>query len=333
MKRILSILYILLCIVYPLLCFQMFHDWNSNVLILSIPLLAIGAWQFGSTSGLVIFFYITCISFSLSQVFADIYTYYADRAMGIPISLLVIYLFSRLRTNNDGIRETTRRLDALVAKRDSELSALTEQLLATTEKLRISRGQELHDGIGQQLTGVQLLSSSLATQLEAERNKDATVASSLTTATRSAHINIRHIARALFPVKIAQVGLTAALEELVDCINQIRMGQVQIKDISNITDMQETTALQLYRICQESLIYLTDHCNSDRFEITINTSIRHHILGIAHNGSSLAKALDDSQYRLIQYRLKQIKGTQVESLTIQGLNIIYFEVLKNQSPQ
>lgn len=328
MNRIVSSLYLLLCGAYPLLCFQMFEEWNSNVLIPSIPLLAIGAWLFGSTIGLFLFLYIASISFALSQFFADSYTYYVDRAMGIPISLLVVYIFSRLRMNYDGLRETTQRLDERVAERDSELSMLTEQLLNSSEIRRVNRGQELHDGIGQQLTGIQLLNASLATQLEQEENSEKAVATKLMMETCRAHDHIRQIARALFPVKIAQVGLVSALTELAACISEIRLTKILVKELSDVSDIPEPTALQLYRICQESIDYLTTHADADRLEVSLSMTKNHFTLGIAHNGSSLKKAEEDSLAGLIQYRLKQIKGTQTESLTTRGANIIYYNIPK-----
>ena len=331
MNRTVSILYFLICIAYPLFCFAMFHSWNSSVLIPSIPLLAIGAWLFGSTSGLFIFFYIECISFALNQYFADTYTYFADRTTGLLIALLVIYLFSRLRMNYEGIQRTTQQLDKRVSERDTELSTLTTQLLSSTEKQRVRRGQELHDSVGQQLTGIQLLCSSLLTHLEREGNKEVPTANTLMTETHRAHNHIRSIARALFPVRIAEVGLIASLIELADCINEIRNATVQVIELADISDMQESTALQLYRICQESINYLITHPNADQLNISLNTSENNYVLGIAHNGSSLAKTVKVSQFGLIQYRLKQIEGTQKESSTVKGLYVIYFEIPKKQT--
>lgn len=331
MKRLISILYLLLCILYPLLCFEMFEDWNSNVLILSIPLLAIGAWLFGSTRGLFIIIYVESISFAISQFYADEYAYFSDRATGMLIALLVVYLFSRLRINFDGTREISQQLDARVTQRDFELSTLTEQLLRSSENRRVNRGQELHDGIGQQLTGVQLLCSSLTTQLKNEASHEASTANALMEATHRAHNHIRQISRALFPVRIAQVGLVSALIELAACINEIRMLNIQVKELSDVSGIPESIALQLYRICQECINYLINHANADQLDVTVNTSAHHFVLGVAHNGSPQAMTQKDSLFGLIQYRLKQINGTQAESKTLQGLSIIYFKVPKPQN--
>ncbi|MDF7798344.1 histidine kinase [Pontiellaceae bacterium B1224] len=328
MKRITSILYLLFSILYPLFCFEMFHAWNSNVLIPAIPFLAVSAWLIGSTGGLLLVFYIECIAFSLNQFFADEYIYFSDRITGILIALLVVYLFSRLRINYDALRKTTQQLDERVAERDSELSLLTAQLLNNAEIRRVNRGQELHDGIGQQLTGIQLLCASLATQLEQEGSSATSAATSLMDSTCRAHNHIRQIARTLFPVRIAQVGLVSALTELAGCISEMRLTHIQVNDFSGMTDIPETIALQLYRICQESINYLTTHADADRIDISLNASEKHFVLEIEHTGCSPAMTDKDSQLGLIQYRLKQLDGTLKESSSTQGISTIHFNVPK-----
>ena len=318
---------------YALFSFELFPEWNSNVVIPSIPLLAVGSWLFGTTGGLYIILFLTGISIALSQVFGDQYIYYMDRATGAMIYFSVTYLFGNLRKQYNAILETNRLLDKRVAERDAQLSAQTQHLLDAAEKTRVDRGQELHDGVGQQLTGVQLLCSSLAYQLENEGSPQSAAAYKLSLTTGKAHNHIRRIARTLFPVRIAQVGLLSAVNELAACFNEIRPAHILVKELSDSSSMPESTALQLYRICQESCTYFIDQCKADQLELTLDTSTKSYILGVAHNGTGPEKNSKTSILGLIQYRLNQVGGKQSRSKTISGRSVIYYEVPKKQHPR
>ncbi|MDF7823520.1 histidine kinase [Pontiellaceae bacterium B12227] len=330
MKHLAHILYLLLCIVYAHFSFGLFPEWNSNVIIPSIPLLAVGAWLFGTSGGLLIMLYLISIGFALSQVFGDQYIYFMDRATGTVIYFAITYLFGNLKKQYEAIRATNRLLDHRVAERDAQLLAQTKQLLDTAEKTRVDRGQELHDGVGQQLTGVQLLCSSLAYQLEHEGSAQSAIAYRLSITTGKAHNHIRRIARTLFPVRIAQVGLMSALTELAACFNEIRPAHILVKELSDTSSMPETTALQLYRICQESCTYFINQCNATQLEVTLNTSSKNYILRVAHNGTMPDKNMKTSILGLIQYRLKQINGKQIRPRTITERSVIFYEVPKKQ---
>ena len=319
MAYLTQILYILLCVTYALFRFQLFPEWNTNVIILTIPMLAVGIWVFGISRRLFVMLYLIIVSITLSQVFGDVYIYYMDRATGAVIYLTVIYLFGNLRKQYDAIMETNKHLDKRVKERDTELLAQTQQLLNVVEKNRVNCGQELHDGVGQQLTWMQFLSSSLAYQLENKNSLQAATAQMLSITTRRAHNHIRRIARTLFPVRIAQVGLLSALAELADCLIEIRPAHILFKELSDISSMPETIALQLYRICQGSCSYIIDQCKADQLELTLNTTTSEYVLGVSHNIIRPRNKQQTSILKLIQYQLKQINGKQTTQKTIHYL--------------
>ncbi|MDF7805950.1 histidine kinase [Pontiellaceae bacterium B12219] len=328
MKKLEIILYPLLCVIYVTCCFYFFPELNSNVAIPSLPLLALGVWLFGTTTGLLLALFFSFITFLLSQIHGDEYIYYMDRATGPLLFFTIIFLFGELRKNYHGIRALNRELDKRIRERETELQVLTDQLIDDAETRRMIQGQELHDGIGQQLTGIQLLTSSLAHQLELEKHSLSQFCTSLMNSCNTVHNQIREIARTLFPIRIAQVGLAAALDELAECLSKIRPAQVIFKDLSSPSVLPENESLQLFRVCQESCINFIDLCKADQLEICIRRpSLRDYSVEIIHNGSASANhphALTD----LIQYRLKQVGGSQKVSATIDNRPMITFTVPK-----
>jgi glucose-6-phosphate-specific signal transduction histidine kinase len=327
-----AILYSLLCGAYFAFCFYMFPKLNSNVVIPSIPLLAIGAWLFGTTRGLILTFLFGCIYFVLNQVYGADYLYFTDRITGLMLSITMVYLFGYLRISSKGIRSLNRELDNRVHEREAELEALTKQLISTAETRRMAQGQELHDGMGQQLTGIQLLSSSLAQQLKTENHHLYASISSFSNTCSKVHNHIRKIARTLFPIRIAQVGLAAALDELAGCLTEIRPARIIFNDLSMPFVLPEKECLQLYRICQESCIHLIDSCKADLLEISTSPSRNSYSVRIIHNGLAPWNNHTSALTGLIQYRLKQAGGTQTISITIDNRKSITFNIPKSHNP-
>lgn len=309
MKRWPIILYILAWVFYIAITMTMMPLWGESVVILIIPLLAIGGWLFGTNLGLrliileIIYHYIL-----FSEVHADIFIYYQSKFVGILISIAIVQLTGNLRKNLGAIKETGLKLDRLVAERNRDLDALASKLIIDSEQMRISRGQALHDGIGQHMTGIQLFGSSLADQLAEENNLNSASASLLVELGSKTHNQIRHIARVLFPVQIAQVGLVPALQELASCFGDLEQVNFSITEVGCLPDLSENTALQLYRICQESANHAIYQLKATKIEVEIATTKNLCTVKFGHNGLPRHAEEKNNTLQLIDYRLQQISG-------------------------
>ena len=99
---------------------------------------------------------------------------------------------------------------------DDALLDLERKVLEISDEERRRIGHDLHDGLGQHLTGISLLSTSLAHRIAhaaPDASKDAEKISALVTQSIGW---TRDLARGLSPVTLEQEGLYAALEELAD---------------------------------------------------------------------------------------------------------------------
>jgi two-component system, NarL family, sensor histidine kinase UhpB len=123
-------------------------------------------------------------------------------------------------------------------RRESARTALAAQ---ERERLRIAR--ELHDGVGQVLTGVML-------ELDEPRAREAV---------RRSLDDVRRIARELRPEALDDLGLQSALRSL--CIStaaQARLRVVPRIDLQGIATSPEVE-LAVYRVAQESLTNVARH--------------------------------------------------------------------------
>lgn len=311
-------IYFSIWIVYALCAFRFFPLTNSNILFPIIPLAFAGGWIWGRTGGLltalcILFFYI-----ALNEYYADIYNYYSDRLMAPMIVIAIVIYSGTLKENQDKLTRLRRRLDSAVEERNNDLQALTNFLLEKTEKQKIAHGQGLHDGMGQHITGIQLLCSSLSEQLKQENHLAAPLAEELKQQTHSVHNRIRKISRMHFPVRIGEVGFMPALNELSSSVQDIKPIQFKVDEQKKLHRLPETTSLQLYRICQEASLHAIDQLGADTISITVKTTDSALSVGIMHNGDNQVKTTTTAG-RLIRYRLNILSGSIKQGKTSDGL--------------
>lgn len=304
-----TILYFFAWGLYVIFSFTMFPVINISVGIPIFVLIGIGAWLFGTTVSLYLvaattLYHLILFSFIYSEEFITYQTKLSSPLLLITIS----YLGGHLRKTHDNLRSTHQHLDSLVKERTDQLNARTAKLLDDSETLKNSLGQELHDGLGQQLTGIQLLSTSLSDQLLSDSNPLAAHAHRLSNQTNQAHHHIRKISRMLFPVRIGQVGLTPALNELSAGLNDIKQIDTTVTEIHELPFLPERLSLQLYRVCQESMLYAVNDLKADRIDIKLDVSDSVAFMIIEHNGMKSQTGNDKGAHQLIHYRLKQING-------------------------
>jgi signal transduction histidine kinase len=201
----------------------------------------------------------------------------------------------RKRIQDDLLR-ARRELEIRVQERTAELAIANEVLkgemierkrleksileIGEKEKERIAR--DLHDGLGQHLTGVAFLSKVLERKLVEQSAPDACDAAKIARLVNEAIHQTRELARGLLPVQPGSKGLMAALrhlaaevEELFDVACHFRAEEdVLIRDIDRAT--------HLYRIAQEAVTNAIKHGQS-----------RHIVIGLLHRGDKVSLSIRD----------------------------------------
>lgn len=314
MRARVTILYILLWALVIVFSFTMFPVWRSNVAFSGAVVTGIGFWLYGRRYALLFVLFWVIYQCSLCEVYADLLEYYQSRLVVNVLMVLLAYLIGGLRDNYDFLKETTKKLDKTVADQNRQLDVLVAGLIDRRERIRIEQGEELHDGVGQEMTGIQLYCESLAEKIPTTPNPAASLISSLSANARETHRIIRWTSRTLFPVKIVEIGLLAALRELVSCLEETQGVEFIIEANTESFDIPSTTALQFYRIAQESLFYILDHADASRIHIELEVQPHECQLDIIHNGKHLEFNCDKGvDIRVIEYRLKKILGVMTTS--------------------
>ncbi len=168
--------------------------------------------------------------------------------------------------------------------------ATEAQILTISEREQMRIGTELHDGLGQQLTALELMCQSLKDDLRLKGPDMEAQASEIGRLLRQAIGHTRSLARGLAPVNIDSVGLVDALGELarhtteygrVDCVFESHQG-IQIKD--------GAVARHLFRIAQEAVNNAVKHAGATRLQMKLFNEAEAVYLVISDNGKGLPRS-------------------------------------------
>jgi two-component system sensor histidine kinase UhpB len=158
----------------------------------------------------------------------------------------------------DAFNEMLDRLEA--ERRDSVGRALAAQ---EGERLRVA--QELHDGVGQSLTGVVLQLGRVARHVP-EAARDGVLEAQETA--RGSLEEVRRIARRLRPEALDDLGLASALRVLGERMAE-QAGLAVDVHIQPDLDFDEQAELVVYRVAQEALTNVARHAGAQRAEVRL----------------------------------------------------------------
>ena len=225
------------------------------------------------------------------------------------------------------------RLFAGVIVDISEQQHLQREILEipVSEQRRI--GQELHDGLGQQLTGLGLLATSLLNKASKPEHE---LASKLANGLQDAISQVRALSRGLMPVDIDAEGFMNALEKLIEDIRQQTGFSIQLTIKNPVHVSDNTTAMHLYRIVQEALNNAIKHAEASQINVGLGIEGTRGCFLISDDGKGMQAPAKDSEglgLRIMKHRCGLIDAELlIESSYDEGTRIkCYFPVTNNAS--
>jgi PAS domain S-box-containing protein len=226
-----------------------------------------------------------------------------------------------------------KRAEAVLAQSEQRLAARLEAMtrlqelerevldIAAREQARI--GQELHDSVGQELTGLGLMADALAQRLHASSSAEPAaeeLAAKVADGLARVHEQVRALSRGLVPVELDPAGLWSALEDLA-VRSSVQSGipcTFESTGPAELTDA--STATHMFRIAQEAVSNALRHGRPRRVRIvlaaeatTLSVSVQDDGIGVAVGGAAAGQG-KGLGIRLMRYRAGIIGG----SLTVEA---------------
>ena len=226
----------------------------------------------------------------------------------------------------DLLSAVVQRALAAVAQEKALLAAqaghkrLEREILAASERERHSIGADLHDNLGQQLTALELI----CTTLKEDTAGQPALAKRLDTMgkmLREAISQTRLLARGLVPVGREPDALQNGLTELAERIDSIGRVRCRFDCPEPVAIGDPLVAGHLYRIAQEALNNAVKHAGAA--QVTIRLARTHGTLAleISDDGTGLTKPLPGQQsglgFGVMQHRASAI-GAELTTLSKRG---------------
>ena len=198
-----------------------------------------------------------------------------------------------------------------ISMRDiTERKRLEQEILDVSGRERQSIGRDLHDGLGQELTGVALMLRALASRIQ-QRCPDVVekmneVVGHLNQSIETA----RSLARGLLPVRTETGGLSSALRALAARSRDLYGLEVTFRsEVCPEFTITETDASHLYRIAQEGLTNASRHGLASLVEISMIAKEDAFTLRIIDNGVGIVRTAASTSgmgLKIMKYRADMI---------------------------
>ena len=157
------------------------------------------------------------------------------------------------------------------------------------EQRRIA--QDLHDGLGQELTGLALLLSALERSASEANLPNAGDLARVRDLASHSIGTCRSVARGLLPVAETQGGLVAGLRDLVRRLNDMPGPAIQFSVIeAAAVGLSASATDHLYRIAQEALTNAIKHAHAESIHLTLDIGRSSVLLRVCDDGSGISVA-------------------------------------------
>jgi two-component system, NarL family, sensor histidine kinase UhpB len=181
---------------------------------------------------------------------------------------------------DDEVGHVVRAFNRMLDRLESERRQSGQRMVAAHEDARVSVARDLHDEVGQLLTGVLLQLDSIADAAPQGRDE----IDEAKEAVRRALDEVRRISSELRPEMLEHLGLLSALTELATTFGRASGIGVQREFDVSLPALEPAASLAIYRIAQESLTNVARHARADLVTIAIEGSHDSVVLRVSDNG-------------------------------------------------
>lgn len=227
-----------------------------------------------------------------------------DTIVRLMFFCLVMFAGSTFKEQRDASRARIELLE--------RSQQLEQQIISISEREQQRIGRDLHDGVCQFLSAIGFTAAMLKRDLELEAHDRAKIAGEIAKLLQDACTRTRDIARGLSPVDRDEGGLESALDELASSTSRLAGIPCSFLCPEPVHILDNTLAVHLFRIAQESLNNATKHGHAKAVVIALESigstiSLRVSDDGIGFDPTGSARR--GIGLNIMRYRARMIGGT------------------------
>ncbi len=238
-----------------------------------------------------------------------------------------IYDITERKQMEEDLHKHRERLEELVQARTTELTkvnaqlldeitrrrSLEKELLSVVEREQRRTGRELHDSVGQQLTGIAFMVEVLGQKLtDKSLGEEASYAKKINMRIRQAVEQTHSLVKGLRPVDLDRNGLAFALQELAADTEQLFNISCTFLCEDNVIIDNVSVASNLYRIAQEAITNAVKHGKTGNITLELAEENGCLIMRVRNDGQDFPERTETARgmgLSIMRYRAEMIDGS------------------------
>jgi len=225
---------------------------------LMVSVLSVGVWLVGDLAS--------------GAVFARPFVATWNSAIILAFYVIVALLIDRLRTMQRNLEVRVRDRTLALTEEMAERERLEREILDAGERERRRIGRDLHDSLGQLLTGTALAGQAVHQRLADGGSAEASGVARVVSLVEEAIEMTRGLARGLDPLEMEGGGLAQGLRQLAATTSALTSTRCTYLGAESIAIEDSVVATHLYRIAQEAITNAIKHGRAANISVDL---VRH----------------------------------------------------------
>lgn len=209
------------------------------------------------------------------------------------------------------IRVGDRRIFTGTIRDLTERNRMLDQIMRVEQAEQQRIGGDLHDGLGQQLTGAAMLADVLRSKLQHAGSQHVEAAQDVKQVINQSIVHLRALVKGLRPVELEAEGLMMAMGQLADEAETIFRVNCEFTCPRPVLVHDRSVAEHLYYIAREAVHNAIRHGKSRNIEIRLERVGSTLSLTIADDGQGIPARIDPQAGRglsIMQHRSRMVGG-------------------------
>jgi PAS domain S-box-containing protein len=213
------------------------------------------------------------------------------------------------------VKDSCGKIDGLILclVNVTERKRLEQEILGVIEKERMQIGREMHDSLGQSLTGIAVKSKGLALKLADQSSTDSKDALRISKLANKAITQMRSLTKMLCPLDTEVGGLPLALKALTNNTENALGVKCRFNSTTPVPIDSDIELKHLYRIAQEAVTNAVKHGKAKKIHISLDSTDDSCILTVKSDGTDFPRTMSQKKkglgLRIMEYRAGMIGGS------------------------
>jgi PAS domain S-box-containing protein len=191
-------------------------------------------------------------------------------------------------------------------------SILERAVIDFEEQERQRIGHDLHDDVGQLMTGLGFKTQSLLEKLKTINGSLYREGEEISELVDQAKNKLRHLTKGLLPIDLSDMGLLESIEGLASDIIRLFGTSCELSYAEHFNIKNKDAVIHLYRIVQEATTNALKHAKADKIEIRLDRSDDHVTMIIKDNGVGISDSVLSKGgigLKIMEYRARLINAS------------------------